>query len=103
MRNRVDRIVEQLTPVSSLAEEEARASEEEETESHRRSKREDLLKMHAYRDAISRTAGAYVLYPGDEPVQLARFNELLPGLGAFPLRPLGDGVVGGVRPATTTW
>ncbi len=27
-------------------------------------KRDDLLKMHAYRDAISRTAGAYVLYPG---------------------------------------
>ena len=29
-------------------------------------KRDDLLKMHAYRDAISRTAGAYVLYPGSE-------------------------------------
>lgn len=29
-------------------------------------KRADLLKMHAYRDAIRRTAGAYVLYPGTE-------------------------------------
>ena len=29
-----------------------------------RSRREDLLKMHAYRDAIRRTAGAYVLFPG---------------------------------------
>jgi len=57
--------------------------------------------MHAYRDAISRTGGAYVLYPGDEPVQLARFNELLPGLGAFALRPLGDGVVGGVADLQT--
>ena len=24
----------------------------------------DLMKMHAYRDAVRRTAGAYVLYPG---------------------------------------
>ena len=29
-------------------------------------KRADLLKMHAYRDAIRRSAGAYVLYPGSE-------------------------------------
>jgi Protein of unknown function (DUF524). len=26
-------------------------------------KRVDLLKMHAYKDAIRRTAGAYILYP----------------------------------------
>jgi predicted component of viral defense system (DUF524 family) len=26
----------------------------------------DLLKMHTYKDAIRRTAGAYVLYPGTE-------------------------------------
>ena len=28
------------------------------------SRRDDLLKMHAYRDAIRRSAGAYVLFPG---------------------------------------
>ena len=28
--------------------------------------RSDLLKMHAYRDAIRRSAGAYVIYPGDD-------------------------------------
>jgi len=52
-------------------------------------KRADLLKMHAYRDAIRRSAGAYVLYPGNEKEQLPfrGFHELLPGLGAFPLRP----------------
>ena len=52
-------------------------------------KRADLLKMHAYRDAIRRSAGAYVLYPGTEKEQLPfrGFHELLPGLGAFPLRP----------------
>lgn len=59
-------------------------------------KREDLLKMHAYRDAIRRSAGAYVLYPGSgEPTFRTEFHELLPGLGAFPLRPRLNGVVEG--------
>jgi len=44
-------------------------------------KRADLLKMHAYKDAIRRTGGAYVLYPGDdEPERLEGFHEILPGL-----------------------
>lgn len=58
-------------------------------------KRDDLLKMHAYRDAISRTAGAYVLYPGSEIKDIRRhpgFKEVLPGLGAFPLRPSSEGL-----------
>ncbi|MCZ8382247.1 DUF2357 domain-containing protein [Mycobacterium sp. CPCC 205372] len=58
-------------------------------------KRDDLLKMHAYRDAISRTAGAYVLYPGAEVKDIRRhpgFEEILPGLGAFPLRPSSYGL-----------
>ena len=47
-----------------------------------------LLKMHAYRDAIRRTAGAYVLFPGNDSVSPYReFQEVLPGLGAFVLRP----------------
>ncbi len=25
-----------------------------------------MIKMHAYKDAIRRTGGAYVLYPGDK-------------------------------------
>lgn len=48
----------------------------------------DLLKMHAYKDAIRRTGGAYVLYPGegkDEPFR--GFHELIPGLGAFVIKP----------------
>ncbi len=55
-------------------------------------KRADLLKMHAYRDAIRRSAGAYVLYPGNEKehAPFRGFHELLPGLGAFPLRPNGS-------------
>jgi hypothetical protein len=46
--------------------------------------------MHAYRDAIRRTAGAYILYPGDVTVDKRQFVETLPGLGAFPLRPGAD-------------
>lgn len=49
--------------------------------------RDDLLKMHAYRDAIRRTQGAYVIFPGDETTKYSEFGELLPGLGAFSLRP----------------
>ncbi|MCW3101368.1 MAG: hypothetical protein JWL77_6986 [Chthonomonadaceae bacterium] len=52
------------------------------------SKRTDLLKMHAYRDAIRNSAGSYVLFPGSEAKGF-RFSEqeFLPGLGAFPVRP----------------
>jgi len=50
-------------------------------------KNEDLLKMHTYRDAIRRTAGAYVLYPGDQSTNYLGFHEVLPGLGAFAIRP----------------
>jgi predicted component of viral defense system (DUF524 family) len=50
-------------------------------------KRADILKMHTYRDAIRRTAGAYILYPGSEMVSRKGFHELLPGVGAFALRP----------------
>jgi len=59
-----------------------------------RYKRADLLKMHAYRDAIRRTQGAYVLYPGDVPQQWQGYHEILPGLGAFPIKPgRGNGVL----------
>ncbi len=51
-------------------------------------KNADLLKMHAYKDAIRRTGGAYVLYPGtEEPKEFIGFHELIPGLGAFAIRP----------------
>jgi predicted component of viral defense system (DUF524 family) len=51
-------------------------------------KNQDLLKMHAYKDAIRRTAGAYVLYPGNAKEETYRgFHELIPGLGAFAIRP----------------
>ena len=50
-------------------------------------KNADLLKMHAYKDAIRRTGGAYVLYPGDKSIKQKGFHEIIPGLGAFPVKP----------------
>lgn len=50
-------------------------------------KRADLLKMHAYKDAIRRTSGAYILYPGTVHRRLKGFHEIIPGLGAFCLTP----------------
>jgi predicted component of viral defense system (DUF524 family) len=58
-------------------------------ESEETVKRADLLKMHAYRDAIRRTAGAYVLYPGHENIMWRGYHEILPGVGAFAVSP-GD-------------
>lgn len=63
-------------------------AEEQSERSSGTSKRTDLLKMHAYRDAIRNSAGSYVLFPGSEPKEFAfAKDEFLPGLGAFPLRP----------------
>ena len=63
-------------------------SEEEDAERSGTSKRTDLLKMHAYRDAIKDSAGSYVMFPGSETTEFSLNDvEFLPGLGAFPLRP----------------
>ncbi len=62
--------------------------EEEEEEKKGTYKNQDLLKMHAYKDAIRRSGGAYILYPGegkDDPFR--GFHELIPGLGAFVIKP----------------
>lgn len=53
-------------------------------------KRGDLLKMHTYNDAIRRTVGSYVLYPGDYDSKTENyrlFEEVLPGVGAFAIKP----------------
>lgn len=53
-------------------------------------KRGDLLKMHTYNDAIRRTVGSYVLYPGTDNKdgkQFSVYEEILPGVGAFAIRP----------------
>ena len=53
-------------------------------------KRGDLLKMHTYNDAIRRTVGSFVLYPGDfdsKTKNYRLFEEVLPGVGAFAIKP----------------
>jgi hypothetical protein len=44
-------------------------------------------RAHTYRDAIRRTAGAYIIYPGSDRIIKRGFHELLPGVGAFSLTP----------------
>lgn len=70
------------------------------TEMLRNAKRTDLLKMHAYRDAIRRSSGAYVIYPGDNAEAMPRYHEVLPGIGAFPLRPSANGDANGASALT---
>lgn len=53
-------------------------------------KNADLLKMHAYKDAIRRTGGAYILYPGTKNTEFRGFHELIPGLGAFSVNPKSE-------------
>lgn len=59
-------------------------------------KREDIHKMHTYRDAVLGTRGSYVLYPGSErinelyvrnPDRAYRDKNIIPSVGAFPLKP----------------
>jgi predicted component of viral defense system (DUF524 family) len=65
--------------------------EEKEAQNKGTYKRADLLKMHSYRDAIRRSAGAYILYPGgDGKIDWRGYHEIVPGLGAFTLKPNRD-------------
>ncbi|MFB6076172.1 MAG: nuclease domain-containing protein [Candidatus Aenigmatarchaeota archaeon] len=62
-------------------------SDEKNMQKEGKYQRADLLKMHAYKDAIRRTAGAYILYPGEKTLIKEGFHEIVPGLGAFPVSP----------------
>ena len=77
-------------------------ADEEDTNNPGNYKRQDLLKMHAYRDAIKRSQGAYVLYPGRvcESEMLKGFHEILPGLGAFGIAPDENGNAQGLEKLT---
>ena len=50
-------------------------------------KNQDIVKMHAYKDAILDTVGAYVLYPGEKTRLYFEDEEKLKSVGAFPLNP----------------
>lgn len=55
-------------------------------------KDEDIIKMHAYRDAIANTVGAFILYPGQKSVFYPTFNakRCYQGVGAVALQPSTD-------------
>lgn len=80
---RINNITEAFGPRDS----EQKPDEYDYEEEIRDFKRIDLIKMHAYKDAIRRTAGAYILYPGTENKIWKGYHEIIPGLGAFTLRP----------------
>ena len=50
-------------------------------------KNEDVVKMHAYKDAIADTIGAYVIYPGEKKKLYHEDEMRLKSVGAFPLNP----------------
>ena len=79
--------VENITEIFGSADDDLSAEKSQQKQG--KYKRADLLKMHAYRDAIRRSEGAYVLYPGgrDNPTRFEGFHEILPGLGAFAIKP----------------
>ncbi|MDB6025614.1 MAG: hypothetical protein JWM68_1837 [Verrucomicrobiales bacterium] len=68
-------------------------TERSETKATGTFKRADLYKMHTYTEAIRRTVGSYVLYPGDDPAnalkknRFERYREIVPGIGAFAIKP----------------
>ncbi len=90
---RVENIAELFGPVD---EDVTQIRSEERRGNYRRA---DLLKMHAYRDAIRRSEGAYIIYPGaiSDPTEFKGFHEILPGLGAFAIKPGGEGQPVGIQ------
>lgn len=52
------------------------------------SKNDDIAKMHSYRDAIKKTRGAFVLFPGERHTLFSisdKLEDKYEGVGAFPL------------------
>lgn len=47
----------------------------------------DIYKMHAYKDSIYNTIAAYILYPGDESTLFQKKSDTFEGVGAFNLIP----------------
>jgi hypothetical protein len=81
------KIKDWLSVLGSIEEDDEKETKAERTDQGGTYKHADLLKMHTYRDAIRRTAGAYVIYPGDDNQHIVGFHELLPSIGAFAVSP----------------
>lgn len=87
---------ENLPGLFGISEKEHDQPEDERSRATGTVKRMDLYKMHTYNEAIRRTVGSYVLYPGlapllDEVQRFERYHEIVPGIGAFAVRPAKEG------------
>jgi hypothetical protein len=89
---------ENLPGIFGIAEKEDEELEDERSRAAGTVKNPDLYKMHTYNEAIRRTVGSYVLYPGvsskpgDANTRFERYHEIIPGIGAFAIRPKQDGL-----------
>ncbi len=89
---------ENLPGIFGIAEKEDEELEDARSRAAGTVKNPDLYKMHTYNEAIRRTVGSYVLYPGvaskagDANTRFERYHEIIPGIGAFAIRPKQDGL-----------
>lgn len=88
---RLDRL-EELFQVngSATTENEESLLEEKRLEKSSIYKSADLYKMHAYNEAIRKSVGSYIIYPGNRKYDYSKYYEILPGVGAFPMSPSRD-------------
>ena len=59
-------------------------------------KNEDIVKMHAYKDAITNTIGAYIIYPGTKNELYYENEDKYDSVGAFGLIP-GEEKIGKIK------
>jgi len=87
---------ENLPGLFGEAEKEEEEPEDRQSRASGTVKNPDLYKMHTYNEAIRRTVGSYVLYPGADGDSgksgFQRYHEIVPGIGAFALRPQKEGL-----------
>ena len=81
-----------INDLSQFCEDSGVFSDEENSFSKNKSyKRDDLLKMHTYNDAIRITIGSFVLYPGNSHGKDAKifklYDEILTRVGAIAVKP----------------
>ena len=85
-------VLEEAQETLNKKEEEEIEERDIDEEIFRKYKDGDIYKMHTYKDAILRSEGAYVFYPGDKQVLFRiKDNEEIPSVGAFPLTPGKNG------------
>lgn len=84
---------EKIGSQNIIMEEKEVESRDNDEQTYKKYKYGDLYKMHTYKDAILKTEGAYVFYPGDlKEIFYVNPSEPIPSVGAFPLTPGKNGL-----------